>query len=187
MKQEFITTLLIAFNCFTINAQNKLMNSTIENKPKDEHQKENVLGTGIFKAFKEKNSNRWIMLYPTNDEYKNILQQMLAAKTKELTQQNIDELLLRCRKEATGAYTTELQNFCKQADSLGINWKDAVYQKFDYTTAYPETVKLKYVTGDIWFSCKHRHFVIEGIEALQIGTGYRLQAVKGIRRVDDGE
>ena len=96
-------------------------------------------------------------------------------------------MLVHRRKEATDAYKTEFKNFCKQADRLGINWSDAVYQKFDYIAAYPETVKLKYLTGNIWFSCKHSHFLIEGIEALQIEAGYRLQAVKGTRQVNDGE
>src|SRR5450432_273609 len=135
MKQKFILILLIAINCFITNAQNKLMNDTTENKPKGEHKKEHALGTGIFKALKEKNSNHWILLYPTNDEYKNILEQMLAAKTGGLTQQNIDEMLVRRKKEASGAYTTEFENLCKRADSLGINWMAAEYQKFDYIAA----------------------------------------------------
>ncbi|HZX59302.1 MAG TPA: hypothetical protein VFE54_11270, partial [Mucilaginibacter sp.] len=185
MKQQFFLALIIliaSFEQYAI-AQNKVMKDTPENKLTATLQKEDILGAGIFKALKENSSSQWLSLYPTDAEYKDILQQMLAAKVEELTQQHIDEMLEQRKQEATLAYTAEFKNFIHQADSLGIKWKDAVFEKFHYQAMYPEKVKLKYLNGDIYFSSSDNHFVIEGIEALQLPDGYRLQNVKGIKPV----
>ena len=111
----------------------------------------------------------------------------LAAKVEGLTQQKIDEMIEQRKQEAAGVYEAEFQSYLKQADSLHINWNDAVFGKFNFESVYPEGVKLKYLTGDIRFSCKQDHFIIDGIQAVEIKTGYRLQAVSSIRKMYDGE
>lgn len=90
-------------------------------------------------------------------------------------------------KEAIPTYKKEFHVFLKQADSLGIHWNDAVFQKLDFESYFPENFTRKYMNGDIWFAYKKSHFVIEGIEAVETPDGYKLQAIKGIRQVDDGE
>ncbi len=187
MKQQFIILILIVINCYSSTAQNKIMKNTPENKLKSIHHKENLLGQAIYKSLKEENSNNWILLYPTNDEYKNMLQLLLAAKNEGLTQQKMDGMIEERKLEAAAVYKAEFETYLKQADSLGINWKDAVFEKFDFEAMNPPNLKLKYLNGDIWFKCHQNHFVIEGIEAVEIETAYKLQAVKGIRQVDDGE
>lgn len=127
MKQKIIIMIMTAFSCITINAQNKIMNTSGSNK-KATQQEENALGMRIFKALKEKSSDQWVLLYPTNDEYKELLQLMLAAKKDGLTRQKLDEMLAQRKTEADTAYKAEFQKFMKQANKLGISWKDAVYQ-----------------------------------------------------------
>jgi len=187
MKKIFISSILMVFNCIVITAQTKSMKIITENKQKPNHQKENALGHDIFKALKENNSNQWILLYPTSDEYKSLLELLLTTKSDGLTQQKIDEMIEQRKLEAVAAYSAEYHGYLKQADSLGIKWKDVVFEKFDFEATHPQNLRLKYLNGDIWFKCKQHHFVIEGIEAVEIKQGYRLQAVKGIRQVDDGE
>jgi hypothetical protein len=168
-----------------MNAQNKKMKISSADTLAAHYKKENALGAGIFEALKSKNLDEWIALYPTNAEYKSILQVGLGAKVEGLTQQKIDEMIERRKKEAATVYGAEFAGYQRQADSLQINWNDAVFEKFNFDSVYPEEVKLKYLTGDIRFSCKQDHFVIDGIQAVEIETGYRLQAVNTIRRMDD--
>ncbi|MEP6948623.1 MAG: hypothetical protein ABI863_05090 [Ginsengibacter sp.] len=109
---------------------------------------------------------------------------MTDAKIIKLPQVTIDEMLAKHDKEATPEDKKIFHNFLKQADSLGIHWDDAVYRKPDFDSFYPENFILKYRSGDIWFTCKNLHFVIEGIEAVEIPFGFKLQSIKRIRQVD---
>jgi hypothetical protein len=113
-----------------------------------------------------------------------MLESMLAAKTEGLTQEKIDELLSQRKKEATEMYKTEFDHFMALSDSLGTDWKDAVFQEFNYDAACTERIRLVYLNGNVRFTCKGNRFVIEGIEALGLSAGYRLQAVKNIRLID---
>jgi hypothetical protein len=182
-----ITVAAITVNCYHATAQNKPVKNNVNSKQKTAHQKENAFGVSVFKVLQDRNIDAWIALYPTNDEYRDILQAGLAAKAEGLTQQLIDEMLVRRKKEATAAYTAQFNHYCKLADSLTINWKNAVFQKFDFSPVYPEPVKLKYLDGVIWFKVKDQHFVIDGIQAVEIPSGYKLQALTDVRQVDDGE
>ncbi|MGC4103995.1 hypothetical protein [Ferruginibacter sp.] len=151
------------------------------------HQPENELGAAVFKAFSRQDSAVWINLYPSQEEYKNILQQMLAGGVEGLTQPLIDTMLLQRAKEAGTRYSDEFREFRRQSDSLGIDWQKVVFEKFDFLAAFPEKVQLKYLTGDIKFSCGGQHFIIADVEALQLPVGYKLQSVKCIRKRSEWE
>jgi len=73
------------------------------------------------------------------------------------------------------------------ADSLGIQRGKSVFEKFDFNFVYPEPVKLKYLEATIWFRCGKRHYAMDGIQAVAVKTGYRLQALTNIVQVDDGD
>ena len=109
---------------------------------------------------------------------------MKEAKIIKLPQQDIDQMVIRHDNEATAAYKDIFHGFLRQADSLGIKWEEASYQKFDFTSLYPEDFIRKYMNGDIWFSSKKSHFIIEGIEAVEVSGGFKLQSIKSIRQVD---
>ncbi|MEP6749180.1 MAG: hypothetical protein ABJB86_15710 [Bacteroidota bacterium] len=149
--------------------------------------KEDNFARTLLEAFKNKNLDAWIALFPNNDEYKGILQAGLAAKAEGLTQQIIDDIIVRRKKEAAAEYAKRFNNYCALADSVGISWKDVVLEKFDFADVYPEPVKLKYLDGAIWFKCKKKHFVLDGIQAVEIASGYKLQALAEFRQVGDGE
>jgi hypothetical protein len=149
--------------------------------------KEQNLGHKVFEAFQKRSDSLWVSLYPTNAEYRELTRLMFDAKIIELPQQEVNEMLARHDREATAAYKNEFHVFLQQTDSLGINWHTAVFEKFDFDTIYPERFSWKYMNGDLWFSSKKSHFVIEGIEAVDTPSGYKLQSIKGIRQVDDGD
>ena len=127
---------------------------------------EEDLGLKIFKAFQKGDDSLWVSLYPTNAEYRELTRLMTNAKIIKLPQSTIDEMLTRHDNEATPEYKKIFHIFLRQADSLGINWNDAIYRKLDFSSLYPEDFARKYMNGDIWFFCKNSHFIIEGIEAV---------------------
>ncbi len=129
MKIKMIITLIVTINCFTINAQNNTMKTSSANAQPSHQDKENALGAATFKAFKNENVNQWIALYPTNDEYKGVLQVGLAAKVKGLTQEKIDEMIEHRKREAKAVYEEEFKSYQKQADSLHITWKDGMLHR----------------------------------------------------------
>ena len=187
MKRIFLVTAWLVFVWIRVVAQNNAMKISPADSLSLHHEKENALGSAILNALKNKNIAEWLALYPSNDEFKGILQVGLAAKVEGLTQEKIDAMIERRKKEAAAVYEAEFKGYQRQADSLHIQWKDAIFDKFNFEAVYPEEVHLKYLNGDIRFSCKQDHFIIDGIQAVEIETGYRLQDVKSIRRPEVGE
>ena len=178
---NFVIIVALMAGQYGINAQiKKVKNTNIQKK-------EDGFGRAIFSAFVNGDKDAWIALYPTNDEYKTILQAGLAAKAEGLTQQKIDEMLLKRNKEAAAAYATLFDGYSRMADSLGIQRKKAVFEKFDFNFVYPEPVKLKYLEATIWFRCGRRHYAMDGLQAVAVKAGYRLQALTNIVRVDDAD
>jgi hypothetical protein len=183
---KILLMLLLVFFSIKITGQSKYKSNVGKSKTMFQSKEEN-LGHNIFKAFQKKNDSLWVLLYPTNAEYRELTRLMTDAKIVKLPGERIDEKLAEHDKEAISAYKKEFHVFLRQADSLGIHWNEAAYQKLDFESYLPEKFTRKYMNGDIWFACKNSHFVIEGIEAVETPSGYKLQAIKGIRQVDDGE
>ncbi|HSC36598.1 MAG TPA: hypothetical protein VLD19_01955 [Chitinophagaceae bacterium] len=148
---------------------------------------EHSFGNDILMSFKKSDAGAYQLLYPSNEEYLALLQLMLQYKVEGLTQEKIDEMIEHRRRDAAAVYAAEYREFRRQADSLHIDWNAVLYEKFDYIAAYPENFPVKYLNGDIWFSSGKRHFVLEGIEAVKIKPGYRLQAIKAIRSTDNAD
>ncbi len=191
MKPNYIilvtVILLTVLNNSAISQSNPPDKAIINKSKKIKQSKEQGLGHQVFNAFQRKNDLIWIALYPTNAEFRELTMLMSDAKIEKLPQSKVDEMLAQHDKEATTYYKNEFQSFLRQTDSLGINWNDAVFQKFDFDSEFSEKFSRKYLNGDLWFSCRKAHFVIEGIEAVETPSGYKLQSIKGIRQVDDGE
>ena len=176
-----IISILTAAASYSAAAQTNTMKKTMtDNKVQQGNQRETAFGIAVLKALQARDSSAWIALFPTNAEYGGILQAGLAAKAEGLTQQIIDDILVRRNKEAAAAYAKQYNHYLSMADSLGISWADVVFQKLDYKFVYPDPVKLKYLDAILRFRCKEQNFVIDGVQAVEIGTGYRLQAVGGI-------
>lgn len=124
----------------------------------------------------------WIVLYPADEEYKKILLYFLSEKKEGLTLQNIDGMIERRKKKAVAVYNERYKNYDQQADSLGINWKEAKFEKYNCMAIYSDELRLKYLTGHISFSNKSKKYFIDGVDAVEIEAGYRLQTVSGIRQ-----
>ena len=187
MKKICISVTLTVVCFFVANAQIKPVKNMMPANVKTGMKKEDILGLHIFKALKEKDNYQWQALYQTGFEFEKLLQLMLAKKSEGLTQQKIDEMVRQRGIEAEAVFNREFKNYLLQADSLGIKWKDAVMEKFDVEKRHSQSAAIRYLDGIIWFRCKKNHFVLEGIEAVELENGYKLQAVKGFRQVDDGE
>src|SRR3954463_15913111 len=170
----------MAITCCNTNAQMKKRTTGTANRETD-------FGKSILHAFLQHDVDAFTALYPTNAEYKAILQAGLAAKAEGLTQQKIDDMLAKRNTEAAAAYAALFKQYQAMADSVGVKWSDALFEKFDFNAVYPVPVKLKYLEATIWFRCGKRHYAIDGIQAVEIPAGYRLQGITNILQVDDGD
>lgn len=177
---------LIVFFSVSSTAQSKYKSDSAKSTALNPMAEEN-LGLKIFKAFQKRDDSLWLTLYPTNTEYRQLIRLMTIAKIIKLPKSTIDEMITRHDSEAIPEYKKTFHVFLKQADSVGINWNDAVYRKIDFNSLYPDHFARKYMNGDICFSCKNSHFIIQGIEAVEVSPGFKLQSIKNIRRVNAGE
>lgn len=174
----YITGVLFFTSCFqTGMAQTKMI---FTNRNNMTISKEEQLAKQIFSAFQKKDEQLWQSLYPTNEEYRELLQLMLKEKMDGLTQGKIDSMLVQREEEAIGVYKLEFEDFLVQADSLGVNWLDAQYSEFDFLPYLPTHFPRKYLDGNIFFLSRKKLFVIQGIEAVEISSGFKLQSIKRI-------
>jgi hypothetical protein len=181
----YFVSIILCFLCFSVQATGQLKSTNNEMKPNAmKAAAEDTLAHNIFRAFQKGSDTLFAALYPTNAEYRELTRLMTEAKIIKLPQQDIDQMLARHDNEATAAYKDIFHGFLKLADSMGIKWNEAIYQKLGFTSLYPEDFTRKYMNGDIWFSCKKLNFIIDGIEAVEVSGGFKLQSIKSIRQVD---
>lgn len=146
---------------------------------------EDRLARQLFLALKTNDQQLWQSLYPTNEEYKELMDLMLAHKMPGLTVEKANAMVLQQQKEAPTAYAKDFRKYRKQADSAGIQWTKAVYKDFIFVPDQAVKIPRKYINGDIWCRINKMEFVIEGIEAVETPGGYRLQSIQGIRLIED--
>lgn len=173
-----ITLLFIVSNIYAQTTGSHSINTKIDST-------EAIFGKNVFNAFKDNNVTVFENLYPTNEEYKALLQLMLKAKVKGLTQQKIDEVMERRKREASDTIKRRFAEFQAQADSAGIVWSNAIYQSYDWQEIYPEEIHQKYLYGTIWFSVDGVRYMIEDVQAVALPVGYKLQQIYRIRKAED--
>ncbi|MEO8769468.1 MAG: hypothetical protein ABI402_05270 [Ferruginibacter sp.] len=147
--------------------------------------KKQVFARLLFTALQKNDEALWLSLYPTDEEYKSLLQLMLVAKMDGLTQQKIDQMIGQRKKEASALYRKEFHELQAEAKKKGISLVNTTYQSFDSEAIYPTNFPKKYLNGDIWLAGKNGYYLIAGIEAVETENGYKLQAIGGIREVEE--
>ena len=147
------------------------------------NQKELTLAHNVFNALIKNRHEGWLALYPTNAEFKEILQSMMVEQPAMLTKQKIDEMLSEREAEAPVCYKREYEQLKNDAQVLGIDWNNAVFERLKFETSPANDLHCLYLNGQIFFSSGQQHFMLYGIEALEIHSAYKLQAVKGLAKV----
>ena len=139
----------------------------------------------LFTALQRNDEALWLSLYPTDEEYKSLLQLMLIANMDDLTQQKINQMIGQRKKEASAVYRKEFHELMAEAKKKGILLANTTFQSFDSEEIYPTNFPKKYLNVDIWFSGKNSYYLIAGIEAVETENGYKLQAIGGIKLVEE--
>ena len=185
-KNYLIILLMIALIAYSYQSNAQVKMNTKVSHTIAAASKEEKLARLIVESFRKKDDSLWRSLFPSNEEYRKLLQLMLDAKMEGLTQAKINDMIAQRKQEAVKAYNTDFKSFIKQADSLGINWKKTEYKNFIFET-YKTAIPGKYLNGDIWLLYNHIEFVIEGVEAVETSSGFKLQSIKGIRRLEEAD
>ena len=188
MKPLFFFVLLVCqFSAVYSFAQKSTMKIAKVPKEPIDRAREQSFALSIIAALQSNNPERWVALYPTNAEYRLILETGLAAGAEGLTQSLIDEMLVRRESDAAGLYAAQFGQWVKLADSLGFSWKEIQFRKITCMDIYPLPVKLKYLQAEIWFAVNERIYVIDAVQAVDITAGYKLQGLAGVRKADAEE
>lgn len=140
----------------------------------------------LFAALQTGNATQWKDLYPTDEEFKNLMQLMVDAHVGGLTQEHANALVQQQKQEAAATYAAEFKTLQKQAAQQGVEWKKATYSDFIFDSSQT-AIPRKYINGDLWFNIGRTEFAVEGIEAVETESGYKLQAVKGIRKLQEAD
>lgn len=172
-----IVILLLTQN--TVFPENKNMDIMINTNSKEQQ-----FGRQLFDAFNKDSEALWLSLFPTDEEYKTLLQLMLIAKVDGLTQEKIEDIIKRRKEEAAFTYRKEFKEFQNQAVNVGVNWSSAGFSNFESEAIYPDNFPNKYLSGIIWFKAGGSYYMIDGVEAVEIQGEYKLQSIKRIRKIE---
>ena len=145
------------------------------------HEKEDSLTDKIIRALSANDSGMYRSLYPTFEQYKLLMQQMLKAQMADLTQEKVDGFIQDFQKKLDSTFHEEFENLLQQAKNAGVDWKNISDTRMESVAAFPENFTHKYLNGDIYFTSNGKQFVIETVEAVEISGVYKLQTIKGIR------
>ena len=147
----------------------------------DENDKRVELGKQVCAALQTNDFQLYRNLYPDFEEYKGLIQQMVDAHIDGLTQDQADHYLVDYKAKADSTYSAEFVGLREQADSLGVNWKEAKFTSFESIADYPEHISIKYLDGYLKFNTAGSSYVMD-VEAFEFSPAFKLQAVKNIRK-----
>jgi len=146
-----------------------------------ENDKRIELGRRVFTALQTNDSKLYRNLYPSFEEYKGLMQQMVDAKIDGLTQEQMNEFLEDYKTKADSTYHAEFVALLQQADSLGINWSESKFTSFESIATYPEHISIKYLDGYLKFNVAQTAYIMD-VEGFEFNPAFKLQAVKNIRK-----
>src|SRR5436190_6480134 len=106
---------------------------------------------------------------------------MVDAKIDGLMQDQADAYLVDYKAKADSTYHAEFIVLREQADSLGINWKEAKFTSFESLADYPKHISIKYLDGYLKFNAAGSPYIMD-VEGFEFSPAFRLQAVKNIRK-----
>lgn len=148
--------------------------------------REEAVARKLFGCLKANDKNAFLGLYPTSAEYKALLQKMARAKINGLTQAEADVMAAHQEAEVAQYGSEEMEGLQREAKAAGLPWAKVAYTGFTFEVGR-SPVGNRYVNGDVWLKAGKTEWVIEGMEAIETGGGYRLQNVAQIRKLDNDE
>ncbi len=180
MKSLFSYRCVFLLMLTTIHAQRSVAKIKPASSPMNTNNQEALaLVHDLFNALVKSKQERCLALCPSNAEFKTVLQQMMNTQPALLNKEKMDQMLQEREQEAPAHYRNEFQELINSADRLGIDWARAVFEKLDYNLSRANQLHSLYLNGCIFFLSGEQHFMLDGIEAMQIGSAYKLQVVKG--------
>jgi hypothetical protein len=173
MKQNLFRRYLVLFFIFT---------STCT-MAQSENDKRIELGEQVFTALQTNNVELYRNLYPSFEEYKSLMQQMVNAKIDGLTQEQMNVFLEDYKSKADSTYKAEFLELRRQANSLKINWNAAEFLSFESIAAFPDKITVKYLDGTLKIKFGEAIFIMD-VEGFEFNPSYKLQAVKNIQKYE---
>ncbi len=147
---------------------------------------EQAFAKKLYHSLQTADVKEWLTLFPTNAEYRLLMEKMASIKLDGLTHEKAEAMIKQRQSEAAIRYTKDFKMLQQQAKEAGLHWKQSVYSNFIFDVN-KTAIGTHYLNGDIWLNIGKTEFVIEGVEAIETPGGYRLQNVADVRKLDNEE
>jgi hypothetical protein len=141
--------------------------------------KMNDFAQKLFKTFQTKNYNEFKLLCISRKDFVN---EILPILKKDSLHHIPDPLM----QQASNFYSTSSRKFLfnyyiNQGTKLGITkWGMIKYKKLEIEKQNKNKIESNTLNGNIWFTYKKEPYVIVGIVAIKLSTGYRLSIIRYI-------
>lgn len=149
--------------------------------------KETDFAQKITEAFKSKSFDNYKKL--TSD--KNDFEEFIADIQKNsLPGVNSDKWIKSIReygKEVDSTFKTAFDSLTKEGNIIGIDRTEVKFKKFAYRTDNPANFSKTILRGYINFTYKDTTYVLFGLEALELSSGYKISFIRAVNKGEFNE
>lgn len=158
----------------------------IEKRTEKDAVQEKLFAQEIYRSLKSGNLAQWLSLYP-NDVLEQITRiRKEYATNPKLMIEKIKEAVMEKTTSAMQIRSDQFKELKERSTKAGINWQSAVFSDFVFDKNKSQQGEDS-VNGDIWLKVNNTEFVIEGVEAIKTTSGYKLQHIVDVKKLDHDE
>jgi len=146
------------------------------------------LADKIIIAFRTKNFDSYKQLLIDTTDYKEMLKDYL--KNDHIPEAEKERLLKMGKQFADSGdteYRKEFERLIGKGEKLGINWTEIKESKFVFKNDKPTNSNKKSLSGYVNFTFKDTTYVIFGIEATELSSGYKISSIRTILKDGVGQ
>ncbi|MBS1655661.1 MAG: hypothetical protein JSU05_12495 [Bacteroidetes bacterium] len=144
-------------------------------------QKPADLADKIITAFKTKNFDSYKQLLIDTTDYKEMLQDYF--KNNHIPETEKERLVKMGQQFADSCDTENRKQFdrlIRKGEKLGIDWAKIKESKFVFENGKPTNSDKKSLSGHLNFIYNDSAYVIFGIEATELSSGYKIEGIRTI-------
>jgi hypothetical protein len=141
----------------------------------------NDLADKLITAFQKRDFESYKKLMPDTADYKELMNDFLKSNHVPLSEQKqFEEKQKMFADSAELQYRKEFDRLLNKGEKLGINWTQIKKANFIFKEDMPVNSKQKSLSGHLNFSCNDTAYVIFGIEATKLSSGYKISDIRTV-------
>jgi hypothetical protein len=134
----------------------------------------------IVEAFRSKSFYNYRKLATTKKDFEEIILDV-QHHDRSGKKEEWQKALVMFEEQADSAYRAEFNRIIEEGEIIGVDWNQINLLKFVYQADKPVNSSKTSLHGHINFTFKGKNYVLFGVEAIELSSGYKINMIKTVQ------